>query len=199
MQHLTERSLFLCVMWGHCPPRWGGAEFLCDSQGGASFWEWQQELRHRGPEEAAVKQRAGKQVAKLWPDFIELIHGYDVTVVQKLAFLSVVVWASCVHMCVWTLVCLGSVLCCILHPAPTHTHTGPCRGLCIIFLSPVRFYKSPSLSEAIWGSILCIGLHYEHFTNMNLLSPHKILKAGIIIIPILLMKTLRQRGVKLLA
>ena len=49
--------------------------------------------------------------------------GMDVTVVQKLAFLSVVVWASCVHMCVWTLVCLGSVLCCIPHPPRPDTQT----------------------------------------------------------------------------
>lgn len=120
--------------------------------------EWQQqEPRHRGPEEAAVETESRKVLSKLWPDFIELIHGYGCHSCAKISFsfcrrLGIV----CAHVCVDTGV---PWFCAVLHtapPPPRHTDTGPCRGLCIIFLSPVRFYKSPSLSEAIWGSISCV-------------------------------------------
>ena len=125
-----------------------------------------------------METESRKVLGKLCADFIELIHGYGCHSCAKISFsfcrrLGIV----CAHVCVDTGV---PWFCAVLHtapPPPRHTHTGPCRGLCIIFLSPVRFYKSPQpLRSNLRKHFLCIGFHYEHFTNMNLLSSHKILK-----------------------
>ena len=95
---------------------------------------------------------------------------------QKRTFSSFVVWASCVHMCVWTLVCLGPVLCYIPTPAHTHTHRSLQRSLHPLSF-PCEVLQVPQpLRSNLRKHFLCIGLHYEHFTNMNLLSSHKILK-----------------------
>ena len=145
-------------MWGHHPPRWGGAEFLL------WFSRWglllgsgsSRSRRTRGSscgnrEQESVKQVVARfhwadswvwmsQLCKNEPFFLSSFGHHVCTCV-------------CGHWCALVLWCITSPHSQHTH---THTHTGPCRGLCIIFLSPVRFYKSPSLSEAIWGSISCV-------------------------------------------
>ena len=71
------------------------------------------------------------------------------------------------------------VLCCVTYPPlPTHTHTHRSLQRSLHPLSfPCEVLQVPQpLRSNLRKHFLCIGLHYEHFTNMNLLSSHKILK-----------------------
>lgn len=38
---------------------------------------WQQEPKHRRPEEAAAETQSRKALGKSWPDFVELVHGCE--------------------------------------------------------------------------------------------------------------------------
>lgn len=159
MQHLRLKGPYSCVSCeATAHPDEEVLSSFCDSQGGASSWgvaaAGAETSRTRG---SSCGNREQESVKKLWPDFIELIHGYGCHSCAKTNFFFCHLGILCAHVCVDTGV---PWFCAVLHPPPPappwHTHTGPCRGLCIIFLSPVRFYESPSLSEAIWGSISCV-------------------------------------------
>lgn len=142
--------------------------------------EWQQqEPRHRGPEEAALETESRKVLSKLWPDFIELIHGYGCHSCAKISFFFLSSFGHRVCTCVcghW----FALVLCCVAYRppplAPTHTHRSLQRSLHHLSLTCEVLQVPQPLRSNLRKHFLCIGLHYEHFTNMNLLSPHKILK-----------------------
>ena len=93
---------------------------FCDSQGGASFWGVAA-AGVEGPEEAAVETESRKVLSKLWPDFIELIHGYGCHSCAKMnLFFCHRLGIMCAHVCVDTGV---PWFCDVSHPPTPNTHT----------------------------------------------------------------------------
>ena len=92
---------------------------FCDSQGGASFWGVAA-AGVEGPEEAAVETESRKVLSKLWPDFIELIHGYGCHSCAKMnLFFCHRLGIMCAHVCVDTGV---PWFCDVSHPPTPNTH-----------------------------------------------------------------------------
>ena len=156
---------------------------FCDSQGGASFWgvaaAGAEMSQTRGSSWGNREQESVKQV-------VALFHGADSRVwMSQLCKKEPFLLSSFGHR-VCTCVCghwFALVLCCVTYsPLPTHTHrhTHTHRSLQrslhrLSFPCEVLLVPQP-LRSNLRKHFLCIGLHYEHFTNMNLLSSHKILK-----------------------
>ena len=181
MQHLRLKGPYSCVSCeATAHPDEEVLSSFCDSQGGASSWgvaaAGAETSRTRG---SSCGNREQESVKKLWPDFIELIHGYGCHSCAKTNFFFCHLGILCAHVCVDTGV---PWFCAVLHPPPprpalTHTHRSLQRSLHHLSLTCEVLRVPQPLRSNLRKHFLCSGLHDEHFTNMNLLSPNKILKS----------------------
>ena len=145
---------------------------FCDSQGGASFWGVAAAGAEMSQTRGSSWGNSRKVLSKLWPDFIELIHGCGChSRAKKNLFFFCRLGIVCAHVCVDTGVPWS---CAVLHTHPCpHTHTQVPAEVSASSFFPLWGSTSPPASQKQFEEAFPV-----YWTPLWALyySSHKILK-----------------------